>query len=79
MLMDGLKAKNLHDCVNIIVASDHGEINTNSPQLGYSLYGMTETENYQFTETEIHFKRNETLSYFQLADGLISNGNTEND
>uniref|UniRef100_A0A3P9AVM0 Ectonucleotide pyrophosphatase/phosphodiesterase 1 n=1 Tax=Maylandia zebra TaxID=106582 RepID=A0A3P9AVM0_9CICH len=24
MLMDGLKAKNLHNCVNIIVASDHG-------------------------------------------------------
>lgn len=48
MLMDGLKAKNLHNCVNIIVASDHGEININSPQLGYSLHRMTETENYQF-------------------------------
>lgn len=63
MLMDGLKAKNLHNCVNIIVASDHGEMNTTSPQLGYSSHGMTETENYRFTEIKIHFKRKETLSY----------------
>lgn len=62
MLMDGLKAKNLHNCVNIIVTSDHGEININSPQLGYSLHGMTETENYQF-KLKIHFKRKEALSY----------------
>lgn len=28
MLMDGLKVRNLHKCANIIIASDHGEVNT---------------------------------------------------
>lgn len=35
MMMDGLKQRGLHNCVNIIIVSDHGEITTHnqSPQL----------------------------------------------
>lgn len=75
MLMDGLKQRNLHNCVNIILLADHGMDQTYCSQLEYMTDYFPEINFYMYEGPAPRIRsRNVPRDYFTFdSEGIVRN------
>ncbi|XP_017595275.1 PREDICTED: ectonucleotide pyrophosphatase/phosphodiesterase family member 3 isoform X2 [Corvus brachyrhynchos] len=75
MLMDGLKQRNLHKCVNLIVLADHGMEKTYCKQLEYMTNYFKTVDFYMYAGPAARIRaRNVPKDYFTFdSEGIVKN------
>ncbi|XP_027763273.1 venom phosphodiesterase 1-like isoform X1 [Empidonax traillii] len=75
MLMDGLKQRNLHNCVNLIVLADHGMEKTYCKQLEYMTNYFKQVDFYMYAGPAARIRaQNVPNDYFTFdSEGIVKN------
>ncbi|KAJ7421363.1 ectonucleotide pyrophosphatase/phosphodiesterase family member 3 [Pitangus sulphuratus] len=75
MLMDGLKQRNLHNCVNLIVLADHGMEKTYCNQLEYMTNYFKQVDFYMYAGPAARIRaQNVPNDYFTFdSEGIVKN------
>ncbi|XP_068866861.1 ectonucleotide pyrophosphatase/phosphodiesterase family member 3 isoform X2 [Aphelocoma coerulescens] len=75
MLMDGLKQRNLHKCVNLIVLADHGMEKTYCKQLEYMTNYFEEVDFYMYAGPAARIRASDVpKDYFTFdSEGIVKN------
>ncbi|XP_071405199.1 ectonucleotide pyrophosphatase/phosphodiesterase family member 3 [Pithys albifrons albifrons] len=75
MLMDGLKQRNLHNCVNLIVLADHGMEKTYCKQLEYMTNYFKQVDFYMYAGPAARIRaKNVPRDYFTFdSEGIVKN------